>query len=609
MKKTFLPIALTLLLVSSLSAQQVTYDVSFPNRVHHEAEITVTFSGISGDEPLEVRMSRTSPGRYALHEFAKNVYNVDALDGSGEELIVTRPNPYQWNVEGHDGTVQMSYTLFGDRADGTYAGFNTRYAHMNMPATLMWARGMEDAPVRVNFEIPEADWEAATQLFPADQPGSYTAPNFYYLMDSPTHIGRLSWRSWEVKEDAGTYSVRIALDHDGTEFEFDQYADGGEKIFAEQVAMWQDIPDYETGAYTFIVTYLPYVNGDGMEHRNSTIVNSTLSLADGVVDRLGTFSHELFHSWNVERLRPATLEPFDFEEANMSGELWLAEGFTSYYTDVFIRRAGLIDDSEYANRIGWVVNTVETAPGRRYFSAVEMSMQAPFVDAATSVDRQNKGNTFISYYTWGSGLGLGLDLTLRTRFGTTLDHYMRAMWAEFGAAERPYALDDLQRVLGEVSGDTEFSAEFFARFVRGREAMNYRELLEPAGFLVRKAREGRAWFGSVTAIDGKDGVVVSAEPTVGSPSYDAGLARGDRILSVDGTAVAKPEDLDRVINRSSPGDLLKIGYWKNGETGAVAVKLTEDPTLMILTFENAGLDVTPAVLEFRSDWLESKAAH
>ena len=174
--------------------------------------------------------------------------------------------------------------------------------------------------------------------------------------------------------------------------------------------------------------------------------------------------------------------------------------------------------------------------------------------------------------------------------------------------EKPYTLTDLQEVLGEVAGDAEFAADYFERYVNGHEVMNYRELLAQAGFSVRKAREGRAWLGSVTEIGQKDGLVISAEPTVGSPSHDAGLARGDHILSVDGMVVAKPEDLDRVINRSSPGDLLKIGYRKNGETGTLAVRLIEDPTIMIQTFEDVGLGVTSAVLEFRSDWLGSKAS-
>ncbi len=144
-----------------------------------------------------------------------------------------------------------------------------------------------------------------------------------------------------------------------------------------------------------------------MEHRNSTIVTSTRSLADGADRNIGTVSHEFFHCWNVERIRPQSLEPFNFEDANMSGELWFAEGFTSYYDDLTLTRAGLIAQEDYIKGLTGTFNYVWNSPGRQFFNPIEMSYQAPFVDAARSVDDINRDNTFISYYSYGSMLGLG----------------------------------------------------------------------------------------------------------------------------------------------------------------------------------------------------------
>jgi predicted metalloprotease with PDZ domain len=492
-----------------------------------------------------------------------------------------------------------------------------------MPATFMWARGMTDAPVSIKFEVPDG-WDVATQLFPTDEEGVYTAPDFAYFMDSPTHIGPIKWRMWDVEGDGKMYTLRIAIDHDGTDAELDDYTEKARKIVAEQFAMWRDIPDFETGTYTFIVVYLPYADGDGMEHRNSTIVVSSHAIADGVVDRLGTVSHEFFHAWNVERMRPATLEPFDFEKANMSRELWFAEGFTSYYTDVFIRRAGLIDDAEYADYISWTVNAVLNDPGRRFFSAIEMSMQAPFVDAATSVDPQNKDNTFISYYTWGSGIGLALDLTLRTQFDLTLDDLMRAMWAEYGVPERPYVVEDIERKLGELTDDPVFAADFFDRYIRGHEAPDYQALLAEAGFEVRLRNPGSAWLGAdVTAVKSGSssvipaeagiqssyggGVVINQEPLIGSPLYGAGLARRDRIVTVNGRKVTSADYLKAALSFSNPGDTLKIGYVKRGVEGTVDVVLTQDPTVEVVTFEEIGRQVPAEATQIRSEWLGSSA--
>src|SRR5690606_31948599 len=363
--------------VAATAGDTVRYEVSFPNLSRHEAEITIVYTGL-GLEPLELRMSRSSPRRYALHEFAKNVYNVRAVDGSGRALRITRPNPHQWNVEGHDGTVRVSYTLFGDHADGTYVGIDLTHAHLNTPATFMWARNTGDRPISITFRVPaESGWRVATQLRPTSDPLRFTAPHLQYFMDSPTELSAHETREWQVTSGGRTQTIRIAMHHLGTSAELDEYAAHTRRIVEQQAAVYGELPELDFGTYTFIADYLPWVRGDGMEHRNSTIVTSTSSLASNMTGVLGTVSHEFFHTWNVERIRPASLEPFDFEEENMSGELWFAEGFTNYYGPLVLRRADVWDDARYASSLGGTVNAVLNSPGRAFFSPIEMSMQAP----------------------------------------------------------------------------------------------------------------------------------------------------------------------------------------------------------------------------------------
>ena len=169
----FISIAFT----GPVSAQDpVEYKLSFPAPEHHYAQVEVTFRAVPPGT-LEARMSRSSPGRYAVHEFAKNVFDLHAFNGAGTELKPTRPNPYQWNVAGHDGTVRIVYKVFGNHVDGTYLAIDSSHAHMNMPATLMWAHGFDLRPVRIRFERPSnGDWKPATQLFPTDDPWTFTAP-------------------------------------------------------------------------------------------------------------------------------------------------------------------------------------------------------------------------------------------------------------------------------------------------------------------------------------------------------------------------------------------------------------------------------------------------
>ncbi|HEX6040952.1 hypothetical protein [Longimicrobium sp.] len=611
------PAVLALLLLSAAPAAaqgRVDYEIRFPNRAHHEAEVTATFRGVPAGQPLQVRMSRSSPGRYALHEFAKNVYNVRATDGAGRPLSFTRPDPHEWDFAAHDGTVTVQYTLFGDRVDGTYAGIDETHAHLNIPATFMFARGMENAPVRVRFERPDG-WRVATQLVPTADSAVFTAPHLQYFMDSPTEVGPWDVREWTVEGPGGRPSTfRLVMHHRGTAQELDRFAEKARAVVAEEIALFGEPAGYDFGTYTFLADYLPWANGDGMEHRNSTVLTSSGSLAQAEMGLLGTVSHEFFHSWNVERIRPDALEPFNFEEANMSGELWFAEGFTNYYDDLFIRRAGLYTDEEYAQITGGIAAAVTNAPGRRFFSAVEMSMQAPFVDAAASIDPQNRGNTFLSYYTWGSGIGLGLDLTLRSRFqGVTLDDYMRAVWREFGRAQtaeqapaRPYTVADLRRVLGEVTRDTAFANDFFRRYVEGREVVDFGALLANAGFLLRKSQAGRPVL-AVQLEDAEGGVMVAGYPLVFSSFYAAGIDKGDLIVSMGGRPTPSTEALRAVISEHAAGDVVPVEFIGRGGRRTVQMTLTENPSMEAVTYESAGMQVTPRMRAFREAWLRSLA--
>ncbi|HET7464508.1 MAG TPA: hypothetical protein VFJ82_24830 [Longimicrobium sp.] len=605
------------LAAAPVGAQQrgVEYEISFPNAAHHEAQVTATFRGVPQGRPLQVRMSRSSPGRYALHEFAKNVYDVRVADASGQALAVTRPNPHQWDVTPRGSTVRVTYTVFGDRTDGTYLGVDLTHAHLNMPATFMFARGMDDAPIRLTIR-PQPGWRVATQLRTTSDSTVFTAPNLQWFMDSPTEVGPVSFRTWTATHNGKTSTWRIAVHHLGNEAAVDTFAEMARKIVAEEVAMWGEPAGYDFGTYTFIADYLPWANGDGMEHRNSTIVTSSRNITDPQqrLGNIGTVSHEFFHSWNVERLRPRALEPFDFERENMSGELWFAEGFTSYWDALFERRAGLFTDDQYAEDITDNVNTVINAPGRRHFSAVEMAMQAPFVDAAASIDPQNKGNTFISYYTWGAAIGLGLDLTLRTKYPDLgLEDYMRAMWREFGrqqtpalAPARPYTLADLRRVLGEVTHDTAFANDFFRRYIQGHEVVDYGRLLAAGGFLLRKAHAGEPWLGAqLTA--GPDSSVIVATSQEGSSFYRAGIDRLDRVYAIGGVPTPTPDAVRAALAGHRPGETVRMDVAQRGTRREIGVTLVENPEVEIVTYESAGMPVTDAMRAFRRGWLGSKA--
>jgi predicted metalloprotease with PDZ domain len=637
------------------SPPPIEYELSFPEPHQRWMQVAMTVEDVPGPV-LEARMSRSSPGRYALHEFAKNVWAVTAEDRTGRTLEVSRPNPHQWNVAGHDGRVTVRYRVYGDRVDGTYLAVDATHAHMNIPATLMFVRGLEGRPARVTLHQPPGrTWLAATQLYATRDPLVFTAPNLAYLVDSPIEFGEAVVTAFTVppiaasaaagsptrggrdsadapgarapagREPTGAATIRVALHHLGTRADREAFLADVERIVGEEQALFGELPAFEPGHYTFLVDDLPWAHGDGMEHRNSTVITSPAPLPRPMSRLLGTVAHEFFHAWNVERIRPASLEPFDLEDANMSGELWMAEGFTSYAESLVMVRAGLESFEFTLSRWAGLVNAVTLSPAVRLRSAVEMSQLAPFTDAAAAIDRTNWDNTFLSYYTYGAALGLGLDLTLRSLppdgssgrgLDRSFDGYMRSLWTAFGqpgttgapgTVATPYTSADLRAALARLAASRELADAFFDRHVEGRQPLDWTRLFERAGVLVRKAAPGHPTLGDVSFDFSRQRGRVSAPVPSGSPASLAGLAQDDELERVAGKPIVSAESLRAALRGRRPGDEVELVYRRRGGQVVTArVRLDEDPRLELVPMERAGLPLSAARRAFRERWLASR---
>lgn len=596
--------SLLLLWALQLSAQTpVEYAIAFPNAVHHEAEIQVTYRDVPAG-PLEIRMSRSSPGRYAVHEFAKNCYGFRASDGEGHPLEIDHTNPYQWNVLGHQGTVVFSYTLFGNRGDGTYSQVDETHAHLNMPATFAFARGMDDRPIRIRFDLREdLHWKVATQLKP-ETATTFTAPNLQYFMDSPTEISDFQMRTFTETSNGKTYQFRLVLHAPNESEVIDAFKAAAMKIVAQEKAVYQELPGYDYGTYTFICCYMPQGSGDGMEHRNSTFISGNFVLdSSGLQRAYGTVAHEFFHCWNVERIRPRSLEPFDFEQANMSGELWFAEGFTSYYTDLTLCRAGIISTSDYVSGISGGLNAVINSPARRYRTPVEMSQFAPFSDAATSIDPVNFGNTFISYYTYGKVLGLALDLSLRNQGqNRSLDGFMALMWDHYGKPEIPYSVADIESTLAEYAGEA-FAHTFFDHYIYHSEMPDYQALLNSVGISLSLAHPGQAFLGASMEQNDQE-VTISRYPLFGTPAYIANLEAGDKIRTIDDQTVTSVNEAQSIIRKHQPGDTIQMQIERFGKMMRIPVLLMENPQLQTELIQAPA--ITDAASSQQKMWLTGK---
>lgn len=570
------------------------YSISFENAIHHEATIQAVFTNLKSDI-AEFSMSRSSPGRYALHEFAKNVYNVKVTDGKGNALDVTRPDPYSWQVKGHDGTIHVSYTLFGNHGDGTYAQIDETHAHLNLPATFIYVPELEFQEMEVTFNVREdLNWKIATQL-KHQQDNTYYAKDFQYLMDSPVEIADFRKRSFDVK---GQTIAFILHDDEATEQQIDMYFEKIKKIVLEQMQVFGELPTFDYGEFTFLGCYMPNATGDGMEHRNSTSIPSSRSLSNGGMEtNIGTVAHEFFHIWNVERLRPKSLEPFDFSRANMSGDLWFAEGFTSYFDDLSLVRSGIISQEKYLEGLTRTFNYVWTSPARQFFNPIGMSYQAPFTDAARSVDETNRENTFISYYSYGSMLGLALDLSLREK-NLNLDDYMTVLWKTFGKPEIPYTAEDLHKTLNAFAGK-EFGDHFFNTYIYKSGMPDYQRLLKQVGVTLETKND--IGFGAIVRNQ-----KIMSNPKIGSSSYKSGFQKGDKLLKIGGVTLDGNADINTVLSRFKVGEQVEVLIGRYNNQKEMPLTIATDVSYGLKFLDDNSKEFTKKIKQKRVSWLDSK---
>jgi predicted metalloprotease with PDZ domain len=598
-------------------------------------QVEVTFSKLPR-QSLDVRMSRSSPGRYAVAEFAKNIFSFEAYDSKGKKLEYARPDPDVWRVSGHDGTVRIVYKIFGDYANGTFFGVDTTHAHLNMPAAFMWGVGHDDDPMRITFVPPDgANWKIGTQLYPTSDSHTFTSPNLQYFMDSPVELSNFLTRTFTVPNSDGTQAnFRLVVHSDGSQADVDELAKMVERLVREHMTVFGEFPKYEPGNYTFLLDYVTWGSGDGMEHRNSTSISSpglSLKTPQGRQNALGTISHEFFHNWNMERIRSVGIEPFDFARENVSCCLWLGEGFTQYYGPLLIARAGLADGQRGGPGAGIVNNAVQVinAPGRAVRSAVQMSEYAPFADGAgTFLDATDSNRTFLSYYTYGAGIALALDLSLREMSGgkLSLDDYMRLLWTRHGKpggpapgiVGKPYNLKDLRDHLATLTGNRKFADDFFDKYVEGREAPDYSHLLGLAGFTLRMADPGKAWIGNVSVSETSEGLAVGSggarggggrqmEVPFDTPLYEAGIDSGDVIKTIDGQP-ATLASWNAILDKKPGENVTLVVMRRDGATVTKSVTLRQDPTAQQVVPNESlpGATLNDSQKAFRAAWLSTK---
>jgi predicted metalloprotease with PDZ domain len=490
---------------SSAPAYRIAYRLLMTQPATHLFDVEVKVEGLKGVRQVDFQMPRWSPGRYAVFDFAKNVQEVTALGDcppasrcGTEGKPVTRLDTQTWQVVTRESdSVTLNYKVFADDLSGTFSQLDARHASFNGGSVFVYVVGHKQDPVSLQIGAP-AGWKVFNGYTTRPDQTDFRFPNYDILIDTPTEVGPdFTVQTFEVGGKLYRVVVHSLADEGGRR---DELTRAVERIVRAETAT-MPAPDYEQ--YTFIFHFDPTTRrGDGMEHLNSTQIVETgaLSSRDVFDDALDSAAHEFFHVWNVKRMRPVGLGPWDFTRPVVTQGLWIAEGFTNYYGPLSLRRAGLWNDEQLFKSYAGTIGGIENAQGSRLMSAVESSVLAPFLDRGHAEQRTNLANTSVSYYPKGETLALVLDLLIRGRSHgrVSLDDVMRRAYGEFYAEGRNdsyylkghgYTVEDFRRVASEVAGFD--LSDFFERHAYGVQPPPYDEALGYVGLRLVRAQEPR----------------------------------------------------------------------------------------------------------------------
>src|SRR6266446_1192081 len=625
--------ALLFVLFGVASAQEqplkISYTLAMPHPNSHlfEVRIDVDIPGDAKIESLELQMPKWSPGRYAVFDFAKNVQEVQAeiscltqYDEHGAALPkncpsslvpVWRVDDQSWrpNLGGNRNvTLTFSYKVFANDLSGTFSQLDSRHANFNGGCVFMYVVNHKQNPVSLSIDAPKS-WRVVNGRTESQDKTEFQFPNWDIMTDNPTEIAP-DWTEDDFKEDGKTYRVVVhSLGNEGGKRP--ELVRDIERVVGAETAMWGP-PEF--ASYTFLIHFAnDGHSSDGMEHLTSTqvIMPGALGEPGMLEETLDGIAHEFFHVWNVKRLRPVELGPWDFTRPANTRGLWIAEGITNYYGHLMQRRAGLWDDAKLLSTLAGQITEVENAPGSRLMSAEESSLSAPFIDDAVHAQQTNLENTSISYYPKGEVLGLVLDLLIRGKTGgrASLDDVMRRMYEEFYLKSpnatyylrgRGYRPEDFERMVSEVSGAD--MSDFFKRHVRGVESPPYEEAFAQVG--LRFVREPRQPVGvGITADESDHTNFKIASVRSGSPATEAGLQVGDIIKTFDGIRLT-PGNFLSTIGRYRPGKHIELIIHRGQRSMQIMLTLGEPQILNYRTEEMKDAPVETKAL--RAAWLNGK---
>lgn len=582
---------------------QYRIDVADPHA--HLFRVTLNVSEPATEQRLSLPV--WIPGSYLVREFARHLSALTATQ-AGKPVVLEQLDKASWLARcSGRGALSVSYLVYAFDTSVRAAFLDANRGFFNGTGTFLRVEGREGEPQRLRIGTLPRGWQVATALpatdVDANGRGHYEAADYDELVDHPVELGRF-WRGrFEAAGVPHEFVVAGAL----PDFDGDRLLADATRICEAQIAFWHGTPRRGAaskapfGRYVFLLNTAEDGHG-GLEHRASTALlaarrdlpqKGRSETSDGYANVLGLISHEYFHTWNVKRLRPAEFRRYDYTQENYTELLWFFEGFTSYYDDLILRRAGLIDAPQYLRLLAKTIAGVLGSPGRQ----VQSVAQASF-DAWVKYYRgdENTPNSTISYYTKGSLVALALDLSLRAD-GGSLDAVMRGLWQR--SAGGPIAESDIAAVLAEV-GQRSYTKEL-AAWVHGTGELPLQRLLGSVGV---------EWQAQAATLAQRLGVRVSESALTGvkvthvlrgGAGEQAGLAAGDEVIALNDWRLRRLDDALRLLQPGERGTLIVVRDQRLHHLPLTMPKLSAGSGGVGLSLDDKA---AKAALALRSAWLD-----
>ncbi|WP_254060790.1 M61 family metallopeptidase [Mucilaginibacter sp. L196] len=576
---------------NAASPATISYNVTFPQVQAHYADIEMNIEHLN-QSTLVLKMPVWTPGSYLVREFAKSVEGF-TVSANGKEIpfVKTRKNWWSINTKGLNH-VTIKYKVYCFEVSVRTAFVDISHAFLSTSGIFIYPEGMLNQPSTIHI-VPFGGWDkVSTSLdMVSNDPFTVHAPNYDILYDSPIEVGNQDVFGFEA---AGVH-YQIAM-YGGGNYDRDKLKTDIAKIVEQETSVYGENPNKH---YVFIVhNYLR--GGGGLEHLSSTVLGASrdaYGTPRGYQNFLSLVAHEHFHLWNVKRLRPIALGPFDYDNENYTTDLWIAEGFTAYYEDIILRHANLIDADNYLGVMANDINQVENTPGKKFQSIADASYDA-WIKAYRPTENSN--NSTISYYSKGSVAAMLLDLEIINDSHTkySLDDVMKYMYHEYyKTLKRGYTDAEFKKGLEKFVGKN--LDDFYKKYVYGVADVNYNKYLGYAGYQLTDEAAGSndPSLGVMTANSGGK-IFVTSVLRDGSAWVD-GINVNDEIVSVDGIPVT---DANSILANKKVGDKLSITINRDGLSLVLPVTLLRNE-LVKYKIETVA---TPSAqqLKVRTKWLK-----